>query len=399
MSGNKQYTVAIVGAGSGGISVAARLVREAAHLRGKIVLIDPAEKHYYQPLWTLVGAGAAKKEYTERDQSSLIPKGVDWLKESVIAFEPDNNQLTTDDGTTISYQYLVVAAGIQINWHKVVGLKEAIGKDGVCSNYSYDYVSSTWESLQNFKGGNAIFTQPNTPIKCGGAPQKIMYLADDYFRKSGVREKSNVIFASASGGIFAVKKYADALNQVVERKNITAKYKKNLVVIDADNKNAVFEDVDSGERETVHYDMIHVTPPMGPPDFIAESQLADEAGWIDVDPYTLQHKRYDNVFSLGDCSNLPTSKTGAAIRKQAPVTVYNLLNLMRNKEMTQQYDGYTSCPLVTGYNSLVLAEFDYDNNPMESFPFDQSKERYSMFLMKKNFLPVMYWDGMLKGVM
>lgn len=396
---NKHYAIAIVGAGSGGISVASRLLRKAPYLKGKIVLIDPADKHYYQPLWTLVGAGTTKKEHTERDASTLIPDGAVWLKESVSLFNPEENQLATENGTTISYDYLVVAAGIQVNWHKVKGLEEAIGKEGVCSNYSYETVASTWESMQHFKGGNAIFTQPNTPIKCGGAPQKIMYLAEEYFQKSGVRDQTNVIFASASGGIFSVKKYADTLNQVIERKNIETKYKKNLIEINAADKKAVFQDVESGEKETLDYDMIHVTPPMGPPNFIAKSPLSDESGWVDVDPYTLQHKRYDNVFSLGDCSNLPTSKTGAAIRKQAPITAYNLINHMHNKDMTQKYDGYTSCPLVTGYNSLILAEFDYNNDPMESFPFDQSKERYSMFLMKKDFLPILYWNGMLKGVM
>ncbi len=395
----KHYTVAIAGGGSGGITMASRLLREAPYLKGEIVIIDPAEKHYYQPLWTLVGAGAAEQKQTERDESTLIPEGADWLQESVTAFDPENNQLKTDTGTAVSYDYLVVAAGIQINWHKVKGLEEAIGKDGVCSNYSYETVASTWESLQQFKGGNAIFTQPNTPIKCGGAPQKIMYLAEEYFRKSSVREQSNVIFTSAADGIFAVKKYADTLNQVIERKNIEAKYKKNLIEINATDKKAVFQGVDTGETETLDYDMIHVTPPMGPPDFIAGSPLADEGGWVDVDPYTLQHKSYPNVFSLGDCSNLPTSKTGAAIRKEAPVATRNLLSLMQNKALTEKYDGYTSCPLVTGYHSLVLAEFDYDNIPAESFPFDQSKERYSMFLMKKNFLPIMYWNGMLKGVM
>lgn len=396
---DQHYAIAIVGAGSAGISVASRLLRKAPNLKGKIVLIDPTDKHYYQPLWTLVGAGAATKEHTERDESTLIPEGADWLKESVATFDPERNQLATEHASTVQYDYLVVAAGIQINWHEVKGLEEAVGKEGVCSNYSYETVASTWESLQNFKGGNAIFTQPNTPIKCGGAPQKIMYLADEYFRKSGVREKSNIIFASASGAIFAVKRYADTLNQVIERKHIETRYKKNLVEINSAEKQAVFQDVESGEKETLDYDMIHVTPPMGPPDFIANSPLADQNGWVDVDPYTLRHKSYGNVFGLGDCSNLPTSKTGAAIRKEAPIMASNLLSLMQNKEVTQKYDGYTSCPLVTGYSSLVLAEFDYNNNPMESFPFDQSKERYSMFLMKKNFLPILYWDGMLKGVM
>ncbi|RNB91435.1 NAD(P)/FAD-dependent oxidoreductase [Brevibacillus fluminis] len=399
MAKEMHYTVAIVGAGSAGVSVAARLIRETGKLRGQIVIIDPATKHYYQPLWTLVGGGAAKKEATERDQASVIPDGVDWLQESVELFQPEEKWLQTHEGTRVSYDYLVVAAGIQIDWDRIKGLKESIGKNGVCSNYSYQYVDSTWEFIRSFTGGHAIFTQPNTPVKCGGAPQKIMYLADDYFRKSGVRSKSQVTFCSANANIFAVKKYADTLEKVIVRKQIDTRYRRNLIEIKPETKEAVFQHLDTNELETLKYDMIHVTPPMQAPDFIAKSALADAGGWVDVDKFTLQHKRYDNVFGIGDCSNLPTSKTGAAIRKQAPTVALNLLSLMKGEPPTAEYDGYTSCPLVTGYNKLVLAEFDYNLMPQESFPFDQSQERMSMYLLKKEALPIMYWDGMLKGLM
>ncbi|MGE5703928.1 MAG: FAD/NAD(P)-binding oxidoreductase [Clostridia bacterium] len=399
MAKQMHYTVAIVGAGSAGISVAARLSRASKKLHGQIVVIDPATKHYYQPLWTLVGGGAAKKEVTEREQASVIPEGVDWVQEAVETFHPEGNYLLTAEGTQINYDYLVVAAGIQIDWSAIKGLKESIGKNGVCSNYSYDYVDSTWEAIRSFKGGNAIFTQPNTPVKCGGAPQKIMYLADDYFRKSGVRNNSNVTFCSANASIFAVKKYADTLEKVIARKNIETRYKRNLIELRPDAKEAVFVNLDTQEQEVLKYDMIHVTPPMSAPDFIKKSPIADAGGWVEVDKFTLQHKRFDNIFGLGDCSNLPTSKTGAAIRKQAPTVAENLLALMNGEPLTTEYDGYTSCPLVTGYNKLVLAEFDYNQTPQESFPFDQSQERMSMYLMKKDLLPIMYWDGMLKGLM
>lgn len=335
----------------------------------------------------------------QREESSLIPEGVQWIKAAADSFDPENNTVVTIDGENIEYDYLVVAAGIQINWNKVKGLKEAIGKKGVCSNYSYEYVDSTWESIQSFQGGTAIFTHPNTPIKCGGAPQKIMYLTDDAFRKNGVREDSKIIFASASDNIFAVKKYADTLEQVIERKGIETKYQRNLVEINANLKKAIFEDTKTGELEEIPYDMIHVVPPMSAPDFIAHSPLADSAGWVDVDPYTLRHQIYPNIFGLGDCANLPTSKTGAAIRKQAPVVAMNIIDLLRGRSMQHRYDGYTSCPLITGYNSLVLAEFLYENKPAETFPFDQSKERLSMYLLKKSFLPILYWNGMLKGIM
>lgn len=300
-------------------------------------------------------------------------------------------------GRTIGYDFLVVALGIQIDWGKVKGLEGEVGRNGVCSNYSYDTVSYTWETIRNFKGGAAIFTHPATPIKCGGAPQKIMYLADDAFRRQGVREKSTIEFFIGDPVIFKVKKYADALMKVIERKGITVQFKHNLTELRVGSREAVFQNLDTKAEVVRKWDMIHVTPPMSAPDVIKQSPLANAAGWVDVDKATLRHVKFANVFALGDCSSLPTSKTGAAIRKQAPVLVQNLLAAISGGTPAATYDGYTSCPLVTGYGRLILAEFDYDLNPRETFPFDQSKERWSMYMLKKNVLPALYWQGMMKG--
>ncbi|WP_114571599.1 FAD/NAD(P)-binding oxidoreductase [Exiguobacterium flavidum] len=396
----KHAKIVVVGAGSGGITAVAQLLRKRPSLKGDILLIDPAKDHYYQPLWTLVGAGDVEIETTVRPMASLIPEGAAWLQEAAASFDPDKHMVTTREGTVVKYDYLIVAAGLQLNWGAIPGLKETIGKNGVCSNYSFETVSSTWEAIKNFKGGNALFTMPSTPIKCGGAPQKIMYLAEEHFVRSGVRQQSKVKFMTALPNMFAVPRYEKTLNEVVRRKNIEPHFKTELVEIDGPNKVATFENLETHERFTEKFDMIHVTPPMGPMDFLKDSPITDASGWVDVDAKTLRHKRFDNIFALGDCSNLPTSKTGAAIRKQAPVVVDNLLTVIDAGQLLgASYDGYTSCPLITGYGKLVMAEFDYEKQPAESFPIDQSEERLSMFLVKKHFLPVLYWDGMLKGLM
>ncbi|MGM7634830.1 FAD-dependent oxidoreductase [Bacillus sp. Hm123] len=396
---NKHYRVVIVGGGSAGISTAARLLNGMKSLAKEVAIIDPAKHHYYQPLWTLVGGGAAKKEDTERTMEELIPEGAVLIQQAAASFDPTKNIVELGNGEKVSYDYLIVAAGIEIHWDGVKGLKDALGKDGVCSNYSYQYTDYTWEAIRTFKGGNAVFTHPATPVKCGGAPQKIMYLAEDHFSRTGVRDQTNVIFGSANPAIFDVQKYRDTLEKVVARKKIDARFRQNLIEIRADQKEAVFENLDTHEQTVINYDMIHVTPPMRAPSFISSSSLASEGGWVDVHPYTLQHQTYENVFALGDCADLPTSKTGAAIRKQAPVVAENVLSLMKEEPMSATYDGYSSCPLVTGYNSLVLAEFKYGKIPSESFPMNQAKERRSMYIMKKDLLPIMYWDGMLKGIM
>jgi sulfide:quinone oxidoreductase len=390
-----RHEIVVIGGGNGGISVAARLCR--ALRSPDVAIIEPSDKHYYQPLWTLVGGGVFPKKRSEHSEASVIPPAAEWLRDAVAEVQPEQNLLVLASGKTVAYEFLVVAPGIQIDWDKIKGLTESIGKDGVCSNYSYDWVDKTWEFIRSFKGGNAVFTQPSTPIKCGGAPQKIAYLADDHFRRAGVRDKSNVIFATGTPSIFAVKKYADSLTKVVIRKGIDARFRHELTEIRGASKEAVFENLDTGESVVLPYDMIHVTPPMSAPDFIKKSALANSDGWVDVDKGTLQHVRFPNVFGLGDSSSLPTSKTGAAIRKQAPVLVENLLALKRQTKLTGHYDGYTACPLVTGYGRLIMAEFDYDGTPRETFPFDQSKERRSMYLLKAYGLPALYWHGIMTG--
>ena len=398
MTEKTHYQILIIGGGTGGITVAARLRNEHPNL--EVAIIEPSEKHYYQPLWTLVGGGVFDKEETERNEVEYIPDGVTWIKEYADKFLPEENKVTTKEGKTYTYDYLVVSAGMQLNWDKIKGLKENLGKNNVCSNYSYESVSYTWEVTKNFKGGTAIFTHPSTPIKCGGAPQKAAYLTEDYFRtKSKVRNKTKFMFVSGLAGIFGVPKYKVALEKVVKRKEIEATFRTDLIEVKGETREAVFKNLDTGAEMTVKYDMLHVVPHMSAPDFIKNSPLVDETGFISVDIHNLQHKKYKNIFALGDAANLPTARTGAAIRKEAPVLVENLIAVMDNKEPNAFYNGYSSCPLVTGYGSLILAEFDYNSIPVESFPFDQSKERLSMYMLKAYALPQMYWNGMLRGRM
>ncbi|MFM6936304.1 MAG: FAD-dependent oxidoreductase [Aquirufa sp.] len=392
------HQIVIVGGGNAGISIASQLLRKDASL--EIAIIDGAKKHYYQPAWTLVGGGEFNIQDTERDEASVIPAGTTWIQQMVSGFKPEENKVYLADGTAIQYEYLITVPGIQVNWGEIKGLKENLGKNGVCSNYSFESAPYTWECIQQTKGGKAIFTNPHTPIKCGGAPQKIMYLAADYFRKNGVN--SQVEFWSGGTRVFGVEKYENTLKKVIAHYGINTQFFVKLVEIDGAAKIAKFLGIGDSNKDQVYevaFDMIHVTPPQSAPDFIKSSPLANAAGWIDVEKHTLQHNTYKNIFACGDAANLPVSRTGAAIRKQAPVLVHNLLALIKGEEMNAFYNGYSSCPIITGYNKLVLAEFDYNNTPTETFPFDQSKERWSMYQMKKHILPYLYWNQILPGKM
>ena len=393
-----KHQIVIVGGGNAGLSVASQLLRKNKSL--DIAVIDPAQQHYYQPAWTLVGAGVFDINKTKRAEAAVMPKGVTWIQKKVTGFIPEEKLVQLEDGSTLAYGYLVVAAGIQLNWNEIEGLKETLGKNNVCSNYSYETAPYTYECLKNFKAGKMIFHNPTTPVKCGGAPHKIMYLAADYLRKHGRLAKADIQYWSGAAKLFAVPTYEKTLLKVCERGNIGLHFMVKLVAIDGPGKKATFIGVgehNKDEKYVVDFDMIHVTPPQSAPDFIRSSKLANATGWVDVDKHTLQHLRYPHIFSLGDSSGLPTSKTGAAIRKQAPVLVANLLAAIEGKPFTASYNGYTSCPLVTAYGKLVLAEFDYDGKPQETFPFDQSKERRSMYWLKRYVLPWLYWSKILPG--
>ena len=395
-----QHQILIVGGGNAGISVASQLLRKNKQL--DIAIIEPSDKHYYQPAWTLVGAGVFNMKDTIHQEKDVMPKNVKWIHQKAISFQPEENTVTLDNQEKVNYQYLVVAPGIQLNWNEIKGLKETLGKNGVCSNYSVENVPYTWETLKNFKGGKALFTNPNTPVKCGGAPHKIMWLAADYLKKHDVFDKTEIQYWSGGTRLFGVDKYEKTLKKVAERDKTQMNFFTKLVEIDGPNKKAKF--VGFGEQNKdkeywVDFDMIHITPPQSAPDFIRNSPLANTAGWVDVDKHSLQHVKYPNIFSLGDASSLPTSRTGAAIRKHAPVLVKNLMAVMAGQQPAASYNGYTSCPVVTGYGKLVLCEFDYNNQPIETFPFDQSKERWSMYQLKRRVLPWLYWNKILPGKM
>lgn len=413
------YQILIIGGGTGGIMTAAQLLKKDKSL--DIGLIEPADTHYYQPAWTLVGAGTYDYNKTAKPMARVMPKGVHWIRDFATALNPDKNEVATENKGNLTYDYLVVAPGLVNDTSLLEGLTEAIDKGVVCSNYTDP--KHTWEVLKNFKGKNAVFTQPTTPIKCGGAPQKIAYLAADYFRKKGILKNTNVIFATPGTVIFGVKEVKETLLKVIDRYGMHFRPFYAPIKIDAEKQiiyfkytapedkkvpitkgNVINETIDEDDIIQMPFDMLHLAPPQTAPKFVKESVLVNEAGWLEVDHGSMQHVKYSNIFGLGDVTALPTAKTGAAIRKQAPIVVDNILKLLKNQEATNKsYNGYSSCPLVTGYGKMVLAEFDYQNNftpdpkLKQMLIFDSSKEHWRLWILKKYMLPYLYWKKMMKG--
>ena len=385
-----RHVVVIVGAGAGGLTVASLLKQARPDL--DIALIDPAEYHCYQPAWTLVGAGEFRPEATRRPMAALIPSGVSWLQARVTAFEPEHHVVVLEDGRRIGYRFLVTALGLQLDWNRIEGLTDTLGANGVCSNYRYDLAPYTWQTLQRLpRDAQALFTQPPMPIKCAGAPQKILYMAADHCRRQG--QTVHAHFFTPGPAMFGVPFYAKALDRVVADYGITPHFGHRLIAVDGPARQATFEVTTDGNtaQQTHPFDLLHVVPPQSAPDVIKGSALADDSGWVSVDRHSLRHIRFDTVFGLGDCTTTPNSKTAAAVRAQAPVLVANLLRQLDGRGAERRYDGYASCPLTTSKGRIMLAEFAYDGDITPSFPLDPRVPRRSYWWLKKYYLPHLYW--------
>ena len=395
------YDVVIVGGGSAGISTAAALRKRDKHL--SIAIIEPSDTHYYQPGWTLVGAGILPQSATYRPMASVIPNGVKWFKTEATEFAPTENRVALASGDDVSYRVLVLCPGLMLDWAAIPGLTETLGRHNVTSNYRFDLAPYTQKLTEGLKSGRALFTQPPMPIKCAGAPQKAMYLSCDFWRKAGRLNAIDVAFHNAGAVLFGVPAYVPALMEYVKRYEIELKFESKLVSVDGPARSARFEQKAADGTSTISeqaFDMLHVVPPQRAPDFIKNSPFAAASGYVAVDEASLQHPVYKNVFGLGDGCSTSNAKTAAAVRQQTPVVAENILAFLHNKPLTFAYNGYGSCPLTVERNKIVLAEFGYGGKITPTFPtwmLNGTRPTRAAWFLKETVLPRFYWHGMLKG--
>lgn len=399
MTTTAKHKILIVGGGTAGITVAARLLRKG---ETDVAVVEPADQHYYQAMWTLVGGGRADVNSTERSEASVMPKKATWIRNSAVAFDPDNNVVECADGARYAYDALIVCPGIQLDWAATEGLPDAMTKQGVASNYGFDLAPKTWELIRNTRSGTAVFMMPSGPIKCAGAPQKIAYLAADHWRNAGVLNNIDIHLVLPTPRTFGIPAIADSLDKVAAAYGINVHTESEITGIDADSRKVTISTLGpSGTPGTLDFDMLHAVPRQSAPDWIKTSPLAtgETTGYVEVDKHTHQHVRYPNVFALGDAGSTPNSKTGAAIRKQAPVVVENVLAQLAGRPLTGSYNGYASCPIVTSGHDMLLAEFDYDFNVTPTFPgLNPVTPHRAYWYLKRYGLPFMYWNLMLKGL-
>ncbi|MFW6851511.1 FAD/NAD(P)-binding oxidoreductase [Burkholderia gladioli] len=399
-----RHDIVIVGAGAAGIATAASLLRRERSL--DIALVDPAGTHYYQPGWTLVGGGVFEAPATARPMEAVLPHGVTRIRAAVAAFSPEQDRITLEGGASIGYRQLIVCPGLELNWAGIEGLADTLGKHGVTSNYRYDLAPYTWQLVQALPRGRAIFTQPPMPIKCAGAPQKAMYLSADHWRRAGRLKDIEIEFHLAGNVLFGVPDYVPALMDSVRGYGIDLRFGDQLVAVDGPAQLARFRrarpEAEGGGSEEIEreFDLLHVVPPQRAPGFVRDSALADAGGWVDVDPATLRHRRYENIHALGDATNTSNAKTAAAARKQAPVVAHNVLAALGRARGVARYDGYGSCPLTVERGRVVLAEFLYGGKVAPTFPGwlnDGTRPSRLAWFLKESLLPRIYWNAMLKG--
>jgi len=430
-SSDAKGKIVIVGGGTGGIIALARLHRALSN--PDITIIAPNETHIYQPGQVFMAAGLYDYSDITRDNKDFIPDDVEWIKDEVSEFDPDNNRVITRAGQEVKYDYLVVATGIEYKYEHIKGLSiDDIGKNGISSVYlnnpeegtteggslTWDWFNYIKDDAKAGKKPRVICTQPGTHIKCGGAPQKILYLSNDNLRRDGLT--ADFTFATAKGKLFGLPEIEASLKEVQKGYgNITNKFGHDLKEIDVKNKIATFshkysikgeydedlEEYDMIEKEAIvklEYDYIHIVPPMGAHEPLAKSKLSwskgNSKGELEVDRETLQHRRYKNVFGIGDICAVPFGKTGGSARHHGPIMVGNLISQMEGKELTEKFDGYTVCPLKTEYGKIILAEFNY-HGLAPTFPIDPAVPRYTWWVFDLYALVPMYWHLMLRGLM
>lgn len=409
--------VVIIGGGAAGISMASRLLSYLPN--PDITIIDPSDIHYYQPGFTLIASGVYSPDEVSKPQAECMPSGAKWLKDSAVFVDTQKNIVKTAKSGDISYDFLVVAPGLQINWNAVEGITyDTIGQGDAYCIYDHAAAVKTWQGIQKFveKGGRGIYTDTYTKHKCGGAPKKICLLSEHLFRKNGNRDKANFEFFTASHELYDVPFFTPRLLQIYKQRGVGLNLNTRVKGIDTAAKKVYFtrsaKNPDTNQVESIDfakdYDFLHFLPPMSAPDFVEESGLSDtegshaDEGWVATDKETLVHKKFKNIICLGDVAGIPTSKTSAAIRKQVPIAAKNLCLLMEGKAPEFKYDGYAACPIITDYGHVLLCEFDYNKDPKITPPlnlfFDMSHEQWVAWLLKVYMLKPMYFYGMLNGL-
>jgi sulfide:quinone oxidoreductase len=393
-----QHEVVIIGGGNAGVSLAARLERYGVK---DVAVIEPRDHHFFQPLFSHIAGGRAQAKEAVRSQESVMPNGVTWIRDAAADVDTDANTVTLASGSTVSYGQLVVCPGLQYDWDAVPGLADAVHSQHGASHYEFDLAPKAWALLSGLTSGTAVFTMPAGPVKCGGASQKPMYLACDYWREKGVLDNIRVVMVQPYPTVFGVPEIDRELDRKIAEYGIELRTNSELVAVDSPSQKATIRDITTGTEENLHYDVLNAVPPQSAPDWLKATDLpasGDMGGFVEVDRQTLRHIRFHNVWSLGDAAGTTNSKSGGALRKQTMVLAKNLVAARKGKPLPAKYNGYSVCPFTVSRDTVVFAEFDDRYRPMPTIPrvptWNESKLSW---VVDRDIFPQIYWHLILKG--
>lgn len=394
----QQHEVVIIGGGNAGLSLAARLRRYGVK---DVAVVEPKDHHFFQPLFSHIAGGRARPAEATRLQRSVMPRGVAWIQDRVVDVDTADNTVTLSSGGRYTYGHLVVCPGVQLDWDKIPGLTEAVHSPAAASHYELGLAAKAWNLLSALTSGTAIFTMPAGPIKCGGAAQKPMYLACDYWRKQGVLKDIRVVMVQPYPTVFGVPGVDEELNRKIAEYGIELRLNSELVSVDPGAQTAQIRDNETRSTEDIHYDVLNAVPPQSAPDWLKATKLpavGDTGGYAEVNPQTLRHIRFPNIWSLGDAAATTNSKSGGSLRTQTKVLAKNLVAAQKGKPLAEKYDGYSVCPFTVSRSTVVFAEFDDQYQAMPTIPKVPTwKESRASWVLDRDIFPKVYWHLILKG--
>ncbi|HKJ46617.1 MAG TPA: FAD/NAD(P)-binding oxidoreductase [Balneolales bacterium] len=388
----------ILGAGTAGTMMLNKLSGVLDNEEWQITIVDQYETHYYQPGFLFIPFGIYNKKDVIKPKRDFFPPGTNVIISQIEKIEPENSRVLLVNNKILSYDYLIIATGTKIHPEETEGLKDKLWHKEIFDFYTIEGALALADFFKNWKGGKLVLNITEMPIKCPVAPLEFIFLADWYFTEKGIRDKVDLHFVTPLPGAFTKPKASEKLGDMLDKKNIRLSTDFSIGSVDNDEKKIISWD----ERE-VPFDVLITIPTNMGDEVIARSGLGDELNFIPTNKHTLQADNYENIFVIGDATNLPSSKAGSVVHFQSDILFENFLNVIEDREPTESYDGHANCFIESGFGKGVLIDFNYDTEPLPGkFPLPgvgpfSLLEETKMNHYGKVMFRWMYWNSLLRG--
>ena len=388
----------ILGAGTAGTMMLNKLYKELDRDEWEITIVDQFKTHYYQPGFLFIPFGIYKKQDVIKPKHDFFPPGVNVIYSPIDRIEGEKNKVYLDGGKVLSYDFLIIATGTQTRPTETEGLKDKLWYKDIFDFYTIEGALALHERFKDFEGGDLVMCIPETPYKCPVAPLEFVFLADAYFTEKGIRDKVNIKYVTLMSGAFTKPVASKVLGNIMEEKNIEIIPDFYLSHVDNDNKKIV-----SYDDQEVSFDILTIVPVNMGTDMIARSGLGDDMNYVETDKYTLQSKKFENIFVIGDASNIPTSKAGSVAHFAGEILFENILSAMEGRPLHAKFDGHANCYIETGFGKGALIDFNYDTEPLPgTFPLPGIGPFGLLKVTKMNhygkvLFRWIYWHILLKG--